>query len=292
MRLNRILTTESGAKRNVLTTNSPLTICPKSAILVSPKGGSPIYEIIILCFGAWLTGVSKAGFGGGIGMIVVPMFTHFRSARNVIGLMLLLLFSTDIFSLRYYWKLWHRQSVTPLALGSLFGIVLASLILKDISDVHLKKVIGGIACLFALLEFLRPYWQPRLRGSGRLVETTFRFKTWQGLVAGIFAGVFSTLAHMGGLVVIIYLLPQRLGNITFVATTTATYFLLNTVKIPFYYQLGLFSFEILIEAVALLPFIALGVLTGIALNNRVPERIFSRIVLFFLFATGVHLLLG
>ena len=225
-------------------------------------------------------------------MIVVPIFTHFRSARNVIGLMLLLLFSTDIFSLRYYWKLWHRQSVTPLALGSLFGIVLASLILKDISDVHLKKVIGGIACLFALLEFLRPYWQPRLRGSGGLVETTFHFKTWQGLVAGIFAGVFSTLAHMGGLVVIIYLLPQRLGNITFVATTTATYFLLNTVKIPFYYQLGLFSFEILIEAVALLPFIALGVITGIALNNRVPERIFSRIVLFFLFATGVHLLLS
>ena len=187
---------KSGAKRNVLTTNSHLTICPKSAILVLPKGGSTIYEIIILCFGAWLTGVSKAGFGGGIGMIVVPMFTHFRSARNVIGLMLLLLFSTDIFSLRYYWKLWHRQSVTPLTLGSLFGIVLASLILKDISDVHLKKVIGGIACLFALLEFLRPYWQPWLRGSGRRVETTFHFKTWQGLVAGIFAGVFSTLAHM------------------------------------------------------------------------------------------------
>ena len=225
-------------------------------------------------------------------MIVVPMFIHFRSARNVIGLMLLLLFSTDVFSLRHYWKRWHRQSVTRLILGSLLGITLASLILKDISDVHLKKVIGGIACLFALLEFLRPYWLPRLRNSEQPVETVFHFKTWQGLVAGVFAGAFSTLAHMGGLVVVIYLLPQRLGNTAFVATTTATYFLLNTIKIPFYYQLELFSFEILIETVALLPFIALGVLTGIALNNRVPERIFSRIVLFFLFATGVHLLLG
>ena len=273
-------------------TNRHLTICPKSALLVSPKGGSTIYEIIILCFGAWLTGVSKAGFGGGIGMIVVPMFTHFRSARNVIGLMLLLLFSTDVFSLRHYWKRWHRQSVTRLILGSLLGITLASLILKDISDVHLKKVIGGSACLFALLEFLRPYWLPRLRNSEQPVETAFHFKTWQGLVAGMFAGAFSTLAHMGGLVVVIYLLPQRLGNTAFVATTTATYFLLNTIKIPFYYQLELFSFEILIETVALLPFIALGVLTGIALNNRVPERIFSRMVLFFLFATGVHLLLS
>ena len=226
-------------------------------------------------------------------MIVVPMFAHFRSARNVIGLMLLLLFSTDIFSLRHYWNRWHRQSVTRLILGSLLGIALASLILKDISDYHLKKVIGGIACLFALLEFLRPHWQRWLGNAEQPVdETAFHFKTWQGLFAGLFAGAFSTLAHMGGLVVIMYLLPQRLGNAAFVATTTATYFLLNFIKIPFYYQLNLFSKDILIEATALLPFIALGVLTGIALNNRVPERIFSRIVLFFLFATGVHLLLG
>ena len=225
-------------------------------------------------------------------MIVVPMFTHFRSARNVIGLMLLLLFSTDVLSLRHYWKRWHRQSVIRLILGSVLGIALASLILKDISDVHLKKVIGGIACLFAVLEFLRPYWQPLLGNAEAPTDTPLQFKVWQGLLAGMFAGAFSTLAHMGGLVVVMYLLPQRLNNTAFVATTTATYFSLNFIKIPFYYQLDLFSFEILVEAIALLPFIGLGVLTGIALNNRVPERLFSRIVLCFLFATGVHLLLS
>ena len=184
------------------------------------------------------------------------------------------------------------QSVTRLILGSLLGIALASLILKDISDYHLKKVIGGIACLFALLEFLRPDWQRWFGNAERSIETALHFKTWQGLLAGLFAGAFSTLAHMGGLVVVMYLLPQRLGNAVFVATTTATYFLLNFIKIPFYYQLGLFSREIFIEAVALLPFIALGVITGIALNNRVPERTFSRIVLFFLFLTGLHLVFG
>ena len=251
-----------------------------------------IYEIVILCFGAWLTGVSKAGFGGGIGMIVVPMFTHFRSARNVIGLMLLLLFSTDVFSLRHYWKRWHQQSVTRLIFGSILGIALASLVLKDISDIHLKKVIGGIACLFALLEFLRPYWQPLLGNSDPSMPAALQFKMWQGLLAGLLAGAFSTLAHMGGLVVVMYLLPQRLSNTAFVATTTATYFMLNLIKIPFYYRLDLFSLDMLIEAAALLPFIGLGVLTCIALNNRVPERLFSRIVLFFLFATGLHLVFG
>lgn len=226
-------------------------------------------------------------------MIVVPMFAHFRSARNVIGLMLPLLFATDIFSLSHYWRRWHPQSVTRLILGSLLGIALASLILKDISDVHLKKLIGGIACLFAILEFLRPYWQPLLRNSGQPGQATaLHFRTWHGLLAGMLAGAFSTLAHMGGVVVVMYLLPQRLGNTAFVATTTATYFLLNFIKIPFYLQLELFTAEILIEAAALLPFIGLGVITGISLNNRVPEAVFSKIVLFFLFATGVHLLWG
>ena len=206
--------------------------------------------------------------------------------------MLPLLFSTDIFSLSHYWQRWHRQSVTRLILGSLIGIVFASLILKDISDLHLKRVIGGIACVFAVLEYLRPRWQPRLLNSEDSMQTALQFKTWHGLFVGVLAGTFSTLAHMGGVVVVMYLLPQRLGNTAFVATTTATYFLLNFIKIPFYFQLGLFSSEILIEAAALLPFIGLGVLTGISLNKRVPELLFSRIVLFFLFATGVHLLFG
>ena len=155
---------------------------------------------------------------------------------------------------------------------------------------HLKKMIGGIACLFAVLESLRPYWQPLLGNSEQSTSTALQFKVWQGLLAGLLAGAFSTLAHMGGLVIVMYLLPQRLNNTAFVATTTVTYFSFNLIKIPFYYQLDLFSFEILVEAVALLPFIGLGVLTGISLNNRVSERLFSRIVLFFLFATGLHLL--
>ncbi len=172
--------------------------------------------------------------------------------------------------------------------GSILGIGLASLILKDISDTHLKRVIGGIACLFALIEFSRPHWHVRITTS----QISTRFKVWAGFGAGVLTGVLSTLAHMGGLVVVMYLLPQRLGNTTFVATATVIYFLMNFVKILFYARLELFSFEILIESLPLLPFIGLGVLTGISLNTRVPERLFSRIVLFFLFATGIHLLLS
>ncbi len=101
-------------------------------------------------------------------MIVVPLFAQFRPARNVVALMLPLIFSTDVISLGHYWKQWHRKSVWQLIPGTVIGIVLASFILKDISDDHLKKVIGGIACLFAVLEFVR---SKRIRQQNPDTET-------------------------------------------------------------------------------------------------------------------------
>lgn len=223
-------------------------------------------------------------------MIVVPLFAQFRPARNVVALMLPLLFSTDVFSLGHYWKQWHRKSVWQLLPGAVIGILLASFILNDLSDEHLKKVIGGIACLFAILEFVRSKRKRTKVSEETNEETRISFKTWHGVLLGALAGIFSTLAHMAGPVLVMYLLPQRLGNRTFVATTTILYFFINLTKIPAYIQLGLFSTEIIIEALALLPFIGLGVQVGVYLNSKFSERNFSRIVLFVLFATGIHLL--
>lgn len=204
--------------------------------------------------------------------------------------MLPLLFSTDVISLGHYWKQWHRPSIWRIVPGAIIGITIASFILKDISDVHLKKTIGGIACLFAVLEFVRGRFTQRFRTATTEMAPAIQFKVWHGVVLGIIAGIFSTLAHMAGPVIVMYLLPQRLGNRTFVATTTLLYFFINLAKIPAYFQLGLFPLEIIVEAIVLLPFVGLGVQVGVFLNNRFSESNFSRIVLIVLFATGIYLL--
>lgn len=226
-------------------------------------------------------------------MIVVPLFASFRPARKVVlPLMLLLLFSTDVISLGHYWKQWHKKSIWRLIPGAVIGIVFASFILKDISDVHLKKIIGGIACLFAVIEFLRGKIRKPFNPDDTDEPSAIHFKAWHGVLLGTLGGIFSTLAHMAGPVIVMYLLPQRLGNRTFVATTTLLYFFINLTKIPAYLQLGLFSWDIIIEAIALLPFVGLGVQVGVFLNSRFSERNFSRIVLIALFATGIHLLMS
>ena len=223
-------------------------------------------------------------------MIVVPLFTQFRPARNVVALMLPLLYSTDVISLGHYWKQWDRKNIWQLVPGAIIGIVLASFVLNDLSNEHLKKIIGGIACLFAVLEFLRARTRQSKNTDSSDEPQVFQFKAWHGVLLGILGGIFSTLAHMAGPVIVMYLLPQRLGNRTFVATTTLLYFFINMAKIPAYFHLGLFSWDILIEAIALLPFVGLGVQVGVFLNSRFSERNFSRIVLIVLFATGIHIL--
>lgn len=250
-----------------------------------------IFEIIILCFGTCLTGISKAGFGGGIGMFVLPLFTQMRSSRYAVALMLPLLFSTDVISLAHYWKQWHRTSILRLIPGAIIGIILASFVLIDISDYHLKKVIGAIVCLLTVIEFFRAQILQWIDPDKPDPDAVVQFKIWHGVIAGIVAGFFSTLAHMAGPIIIMYLLPQKLGNRKFVATTTILYFFINLTKIPVYFQLGYFTYVLLIETVLLLPFVALGVQIGVYLNSCFSEHTFSRIVLIVLFVTGIYLLL-
>jgi uncharacterized membrane protein YfcA len=118
-----------------------------------------------------------------------------------------------------------------------------------------------------------------------------RLRPWLGAALGFVAGVTSTLAHLGGLLTAIYLLPQRLGPACFVATSTAVFLCMNTAKLPAYYGQGLLPLAIWQQAVSLLPALAAGVVLGFALNGRVTPRRFNTIVIGFVLVTGLYLVI-
>jgi len=239
------------------------------------------FEYIILYFCALMIGVSKAGFGGGTGLIVTPLLASIMPAKEAVGLMLPLLFITDIFSLFYYFGKWDKKNVIGLLPGALIGILIGTLILKDISDIYLKKTIGVIACTFVVVQLLRT----------QLVRanTVIKFQYWHGIPAGMATGLTSTLAHIGGVITSMYLLPQKLSNQAFVGTTTGIYFLINAAKIGPYIYLKLFTRFSLFHDLIAVPMIAIGVLVGIFLNKRISSALFSNIILVVVFATGLQL---
>ena len=104
------------------------------------------------------------------------------------------------------------------------------------------------------------------------------------------AGFTSTLAHTGGPPIVVYLLLQDLPPQTFVATSAAYFAVINWLKVPYYAYIGLFHLDPLLRVIWLLPLLPLGVWIGRWGAQRVPKRIFDRIILAALAVTAGLLL--
>ncbi len=231
-----------------------------------------------------IIGVSKAGFGGGTGVVVGPVLALLFPAKETVGLMLPLLFACDIASLFPYWRKWDSRNVAVLMPGAVIGIVIGTFSLGRISDAFLAKTIGGAAILFSLLQVYRDW---KFRNPKPFVPNNF-----DGFLAGMGTGFVSTLSHVGGVLSTMYLLPQRLNNETFVGTTTALYFLINLLKIPGYLKLGVLNASTFQRDIPLFPLVLVGTWLGVVLNRRVSSAVFSKIVLAIVLVTGVKLLMG
>lgn len=214
--------------------------------------------------------------------MVTPLMASILPAKEAVGLMLPLLSVTDVAALVYYWGRWDRRNVLMLLPGAVVGILLGSSLLGLMTDRILRKTIGAAACVFVVVSFYRE----RILRS----EHTFQPGYRHGLLAGAVTGLVSTLAHVGGVITSMYLLPKRLTNRAFVGTAIAVYFLINLIKFVPYVALGLVHEGVLRQALLLLPGIVAGVLVGIWANRHLSKRAFSRIVLVLVLATGIKLL--
>ncbi len=59
----------------------------------------------------FLVGVSKAGFGGGTGLIAAPLLALTIPVADAAALLLPLLIVADMFSISHYWKIFERRLI-------------------------------------------------------------------------------------------------------------------------------------------------------------------------------------
>jgi uncharacterized membrane protein YfcA len=246
---------------------------------------SPV-DIATLSFCALFVGVSKSGFAGSVGILATPLLAVTLGAKEAVGLLLPLLFAADVFNFYHFWREWENRAVAIIVPGCLIGVLLGWPLLHVLkgapgAEGHLGEFIGAAAIVFGLLFLYR-----ELRGSS---PTPFR-PTWQhGLLAGAATGVVSTLAHQGGLVTQMYLIPQKLTAPVFVGTTTVIYFILNLSKVPIFVVEGLIDAERLWWSAVNLPLVFIGCAIGAYLNRRMSSRLFNRIVTVMVLITGLKL---
>lgn len=256
-------------------------------------GGQVAVFLAVGSVSAMLFSMAKSGFGGGVGILAVPLMVYAcNDSTLATGIMLPMLIVADYVAVITWWQRWSIRRLLPLMPGVVIGIAGAWVALyalkryqlethQAVLDSALKIAIGTIALVFVGL-FL---W----RAIGRK-PLAFRPVTWQAVGAGSVAGFTSTLAHAAGPVAAMYLLPQGMRRQHYVATTAAFFWTVNQLKLPAYYHLGMINTETLGAGVALLPAIAAGAVLGRLLHGRVNDRQFLGVVYALLTLAGAGLI--
>lgn len=231
----------------------------------------------------FLVGMSKGGFGGGLGTLAVPLIALVISPVQAAGILLPILCLMDLFSLWAYRGQWIWPELRVLVPASLAGIALGTLLFEFLSPAVIRLLVGVVAIVFTCHYLVARY--------GGKYKSLPDYPRPVGIVAGGVAGFTSFIAHAGGPPVSMYLLRRPLDRTDFVATTVLFFTVVNYTKLVPYAWLGQLAPANLMTSLVLAPLAPIGVATGVYLHRRVSDRLFFGVVYVLLGAVGVKLVL-
>lgn len=231
-----------------------------------------------------IVGISKGGFGGGLGMLAVPLLSLMMSPVVAAAIMLPILCAMDLLTIRVW-----RQHVSWRILGLLvpaafIGITIGTLSFGTFSEANLRLLMGILALLFVANWVRKTYLTAHTAKASTPPGKIF------GGIMGATAGFTSFVAHAGGPPLSFYLLPQGLNKAVFQATTAWFFFAINYIKLVPYYSLDLLNLNNLSTSLILLPLVPVGIWLGVWLHHRVNEKLFFQLCHVFLALTGLKLI--
>lgn len=214
--------------------------------------------------------MSKTGISG-VGLMVVPILANAFGGRVSVGLLLPILIFADIMAVAWYnrhaeWK--HILKLIPWALA---GIVIATLVGKNISDLAFNRilavlVISGIVILI---------WQDLKVKKDNIPKTR-----WFASILGLTGGFATMMGNAAGPVMALYLLSMRLPKNIYIGTGAWFFFIVNVSKVPLHiWSWKTITTESFILDLLMVPAIASGAFLGIILVKLIPERYYRLLVI-------------
>ena len=234
--------------------------------------------IIVIALVVFLTGISKSGFAGALGVFAVPLLLLVMPAIDAIALMLPILIIADVFSLRSYWRQWRPELVRLLMPGIFIGVVVAQWFISILSAPMLTAAIASFSVLFAVRSLFFSRNQYPILASN-----------WGArLMAGL-SGIASTLVHAGGPPLIMYFSAKQLKPLHYVATAAVLFAFMNAIKLVAFISQGFFSWDILLTASAFTPIAILGNWLGVHIQQRFNTKKFVNVMNWLLLLLGLVL---
>ena len=212
-------------------------------------------------------------------MLGVPMMALFVSPIQAAGILLPILIAMDVFALWAYRRDWDKRNLAILIPPAIVGISIGWLVAEQVSNAHVRLIVGVVALFFCL-----DYW---LSGRDRPQQSADKLR---GGLWGALAGFTSFVSHAGGPPLQIYLLPQRMAPRLYIGTSVVFFWIVNWIKVVPYAALGQFNSENLMTSLALAPLAPLSIFAAVRLIERLESALYYTITYLLLFTISVKLI--
>jgi uncharacterized membrane protein YfcA len=225
-----------------------------------------------------LLGISKSGFGVGLGSLAVPLMALAMTVPQAAAMLMPVLLLVDLLGLAAFRKHFDRRLILFLIPFGLLGTLVGTFSFKLLDEKLVAGLVGVVTLLFLAQRLLFPP-KPDSPAPPR----------WLGAILTTMSGFTSFIAHAGAPPVNAYVIPMRLPPVTFAATMAVFFTVMNLSKWIPYAWLGLLDVRTMATSITLLPFAPIGVWVGVRLAKRIKPKLFYRLVYAGMFLTGLRL---
>lgn len=181
------------------------------------------------------------------------------------------------------WK--ERRSIKwgvclPLAFLVIAGSLPGVFLLKNADTSVIKVIFGAIIIFIGIEMLLREFQIGKVKESKLLLAII-------GVLSGILCGLYGVGALLGA-----YISRVTKGSNEFKANICVVFFAENTFRVVLYVLWGIITFDVLKQAVILIPIMLVGLWLGMLSGKFLDEKIVKRLVIVMLVVSGVALILN
>ena len=219
-------------------------------------------QVLVAGLATLLIAVIKGAFGGGFGLVGIPLLSLVMDPISAGAVMAPLFIPMDIVALRYFPpRTWSKPDIDVLVPTMIVGTAIGAAILAVMDTRLVSIAIAVVALGFAAQWF----------AGGQKITAAPR-KTWHAALAGTVSGITSMVAHSGGPPLAVYLLRLGLAKDVYVGTNTIYFVIVNAIKVWPWLYLGSPTRAMWMLIAICTPVAMIGVWLGWLVHTRLDQR--------------------